>query len=106
MCQGGRGSIFKILFNINLTNGDGFIDNVNEHSEPTENRFRFTNKSVEGGCRQWNGKGCGLANFVVQYLNKVSYSENLHACAIRTSCRWFLQHGSSACKICPYVGLE
>lgn len=85
---------------------DGFIKKASNHHEPAETRFRFTNKCIENGCKQWNGKGCGLSDFIIKYLDKVQPAEVLPACSIRVQCRWFIQQGADACKICPYVAME
>jgi hypothetical protein len=83
-----------------------FIDAVNLHPTPPEQRFRFTNKCIEDGCGQWTGKGCGVVEQVVQFLDRVPVNEVLPACSIRPRCRWFLQKGGDACKICPYILTE
>lgn len=83
-----------------------FIDKVNNHERPPEQRFRFTNKCIENGCNQWNGQGCGVIDQVIQYLDKVTTSDALPKCSIRVQCRWFLQKGADACKICPYILTE
>lgn len=85
---------------------DNFISTVrNDPTEP-EQKFRFTNKCVESGCAQWNGKGCGVIDQVIQYLEHIPQNSSLPRCAIRPSCRWFLQRGADACKICPYIITE
>lgn len=85
---------------------DAFIEKVKQHPITPERRFRFTNKCIEGGCEQWNGKGCNVADKVVQYLEIIEESVNLPYCSIRTSCRWHAQKGDNACKICPYILTE
>lgn len=83
-----------------------FIDKVKGHKRPPEQRFRFTNKCIENGCNQWSGKGCGVIDQVIQYLDKIPSTEELPKCSIRVQCRWFLQKGSDACKVCPYILTE
>ncbi len=85
---------------------DDFIQKVEQHPIPPERRFRFTNKCVENGCQQWNGKGCSVAERAVQHLNAIPVNEKLPACSIRSNCRWFLQTGADACKVCTYVLTE
>lgn len=68
-----------------------------------EQKFRFTNKCIESGCRQWNGTGCGVADQVVQFMNSLPIAEELDDCPIRPSCRWYLQKGPDACKVCPFI---
>ena len=85
---------------------DAFIEKVKAHPVAPEQRFRFANKCIEGGCSQWNGKGCGVIEQVVQYLEHLPANEVLPACSIRVKCRWFAQRGVEACRICPYVVTE
>lgn len=70
---------------------------------PAERRFRFTNKCVESGCKQWNGSRCSVADKVLAVSDELPVKEKLPACAIRPQCRWFLQSGADACKICEFV---
>lgn len=83
-----------------------FIDKVTDHPRPPEQRFRFTNKCIENGCSQWNGKGCGVIEQAIQYLDKIPSDSQLPRCSIRVHCRWFLQKGADACKVCPFVLTE
>lgn len=83
-----------------------FVAKAAQHDVPPEQRFRFTNKCIEGGCQQWTGKGCGVVERMVQYLDQVAVSDELPACSIRPRCRWFTQRGRDACAICPYVLTE
>lgn len=85
---------------------EGFIKAVKQHELPPEQRFRFTNKCIEGGCNQWTGGGCGVVERVVNFLDKVQPLSNLPTCAIRNTCRWFSQRGGDACAICSYVITE
>lgn len=84
----------------------GFIQTVSASKLKPEQRFRFTNKCVKDGCRQWNGEGCSVADRVIQYLDKVDASSSLPKCSIRPQCRWFLQRGGDACKMCVFVITE
>lgn len=85
---------------------ESFIETVKENAEAPEQRFRFTNKCVESGCSQWNGKGCGVIEQVIQYLEHIPQKETLPKCSIRPKCRWFIQKGADACRICPYIITE
>ena len=85
---------------------DAFIEKTKEHPVPAEQRFRFTNKCIENGCNQWTGVGCGVIEEVVQYLSQVPAHETLPPCSLRVHCRWFLQKGADACRICPYIITE
>src|SRR6266436_4777410 len=52
------------------------------------------------GCH-FDGTDCPLATRLVQLIPAVV--ESLPACRIRPHCRWFLQEGSAACRVCPQV---
>lgn len=84
---------------------DRFIEEANQGA-PAEQNFRFVNKCVEAGCKQWTGKRCGVIDKMVGFLDKVEAKEELPPCSIRQQCRWHIQVGASACKICPYVITE
>lgn len=83
-----------------------FIEQVSKDEMPPEQRFRFTNKCVESGCNQWNGKGCGVIDRVVQHLQDVPALAQLPVCGIRQQCRWFRQHQFNACKVCRFIITE
>lgn len=83
-----------------------FIKNVSDHKMTPEQRFRFTNKCVESGCNQWNGKGCGVIERVVKHLDDLPAISQIPACGIRDRCRWFYQHNYNACKVCRFIITE
>ncbi|MEO6902626.1 MAG: hypothetical protein ABI315_05675 [Bacteroidia bacterium] len=83
-----------------------FIQIGQQDPVPLEQRFRFTNKCVENGCKQWTGKGCGVVDGIIQSIDQIKNTNILVPCSIRPSCRWFLQKGDQACRICPYVLTE
>ena len=83
-----------------------FMEIAHRSPTPPEQRFRFTNKCIERGCKQWDGKGCGIAKRVTEFLNKIPSTAELPACNIRPRCRWFVQEGPDACRICPYIITE
>lgn len=85
---------------------EAFVAKVSQHEIPPEQRFRFTNKCIEGSCQQWNGKGCGVVERMVQFLDQVEVVDELPVCSIRPKCRWFSQRGKNACDMCPYVLTE
>jgi|SRR5579863_1429749 len=80
-----------------------FIENAKVVEEDPEQRFRFAGKCVECGCRQWTGKSCRIADEMVQHLSDIAVANDLPSCSIRPRCRWYMQSGPDACKICPYV---
>lgn len=118
MCPSHRCKLGSSLLGIRQGNGtiailpqalsidEDFIDKVKQHPIPPEQRFRFTNKCIDKGCRQWNGKGCDVVERVVSFLNIIPQNKELPKCSIRNKCRWFVQKGLDACKICPYVLTE
>ena len=84
---------------------EAFVAKASAHELPPEQRFRFTNKCIEGGCGQWTGTACGVADRVLQALDRIPIAA-LPACGIRARCRWFLQRGADACQVCVYVVTE
>jgi hypothetical protein len=68
---------------------------------PPEVRLRFAGTCARGGCAQWTGAGCGVADRIPA-LEKAP-AEELPACGIRPRCRWFQQRGPAACAVCPYI---
>ena len=67
-----------------------------------ERRFRFSNKCVQSGCKQWTGKECGVIKAVLA-LDSIPANNDLPDCSIRKTCRWFSQEGAAACNGCRYV---
>jgi len=55
-------------------------------------------------CRHFEDATCLLATKIVRLLPVVS--DDLPACPIRGSCRWFAQEGGAACRRCPQVVTE
>jgi hypothetical protein len=79
-----------------------FIQQLQEDVKP-EQAFRFVNKCMELGCKQWSGKGCGIATRAVTLLNQVIPEKKLPLCSIRNDCRWYQQEGNEACMVCSYI---
>ena len=83
-----------------------FVDKAKTGKKP-EKRFRFANLCITKGCMQWTGRDCGLITNIMNYVeNKNLLSPKLTKCTIRAECRWFIEHGSTACKVCPIVITE
>jgi|NGEPerStandDraft_6_1074524.scaffolds.fasta_scaffold51248_2 hypothetical protein len=78
-----------------------FVARAHARGRP-EARFRFSMPCIEAGCPQWTGDGCGVADKLVEEEPGAT-STRLPACTIRRTCRWFAQHGASACAVCPTV---
>lgn len=76
------------------------ISKLNNRVEPEE-VFRIAAPCEEQGCQHFDGQDCRLVMRAVDQLPIVA--EILPPCAIRRSCRWWQQEGSSACFRCPQV---
>ncbi len=68
--------------------------------QPTQ-VLRFSAPCQEKACCHFDGANCRLATRLVQLLPAVV--ESLPPCQVRPDCRWFLQEGSAACRVCPQV---
>jgi hypothetical protein len=74
-----------------------------------EKRFRFAQPCVEGRCSHWTGSRCGVIQNVLESVEgRVAACESrpLPRCTIRPRCRWFAEHGTRACAVCPLVVTE
>jgi hypothetical protein len=76
--------------------------NVAKQGRLPEMRFRFANKCIKNGCKQWTGERCGIIDQIMQHVNETD-NTSLPECSIRPQCRWYNQSGMEACKICPLV---
>lgn len=71
---------------------------------PSETRFRFADRCIGSKCRWWADHQCGLAEMLVTFEGSVATAgDELPACPIRSTCRWFSQSGARACAVCPSV---
>jgi hypothetical protein len=68
---------------------------------PPTQVLRIAAPCQEKACCHFDGTDCRLATRLVQLIPAVV--ESLPACRIRPDCRWFLQEGSAACRVCPQV---
>lgn len=85
-----------------------FLDIARNYG-PTGDRFRFSASCEQGRCVHWTDSECGLINRLRQRVDAVSLVpdlERLPSCGIRDACRWWAQHGASACKICVLVATD
>lgn len=71
---------------------------------PLDERFKFANRCAKNGCDKWTGERCGLIDKLVETDRR--RAEAPEQCSIRTSCRWYSQHGRAACEICPTIVLQ
>jgi hypothetical protein len=81
-----------------------FIDEASKGGRPEE-RFRFTGKCIERGCKQWDdtSKACTLARKLIDAFGNTPEKELIPFCPIRKRCRWFAQEGELACANCTPV---
>lgn len=68
-----------------------------------EKRFRFANKCIKSGCKQWTGSRCGVIQTLAEINKNIVMENDLKPCLIRPRCRWFSEEGKSACTICTFV---
>lgn len=68
---------------------------------PPTQVLRIAAPCQEKACCHFDGTDCRLATRLVQLMPAVV--ESLPPCRIRPDCRWFLQEGSAACRVCPQV---
>jgi hypothetical protein len=63
--------------------------------------FRFSGKCVGSACGQFGDGQCQLGKTITQMLAPTV--DELPACTIRATCRWFAENGRDACLRCPQV---
>lgn len=82
----------------------GFVAREVSRGSP-ERRFRFAGPCIEGGCPQWTGEGCAIADMAAEAVNVglPASPRQLPSCSIRHSCRWYFQRGPAACAACPLI---
>jgi hypothetical protein len=66
--------------------------------------FRTTAPCAESLCGHFDGRACRLGSRVRQGLPVVD--REVPACAIRSACRWFAEHGLEVCLRCAWVVTE
>lgn len=79
-----------------------FVARAHEGRRP-ESRFRFTAPCLTSGCAQWRDGGCSVGARAAALPQAQAPEAPLPACAIRERCRWWLQEGPVACRVCPEV---
>ncbi len=67
---------------------------------PTE-IFRIASTCIENGCEHFDGTNCRLTSRIIDELPVVT--EQIPACPIRSTCRWWYQEGAAACQRCQQV---
>ena len=79
-----------------------FVDIAHQGRSP-ETRFRFAQPCARGGCREWTGSRCRVADDFPSASCATVPTAELPRCSIRPRCRWFIQAGAEACAACPEV---
>lgn len=83
------------------------LRSLEDNAIAAENRLRFAGPCLKHQCVQWRGDSqsgrCGLIDHGIRALNVTSGPDVLPHCGLRSSCRWFSQHGKSACAVCPEI---
>jgi len=81
---------------------EAFVARATRHGDPRE-RFRFAQACVESRCEYWTGERCGAIDEAVGWGER---TDRIPECEIRPRCRWFAQHGVTACQTCPLVATK
>jgi hypothetical protein len=68
-----------------------------------ETRLRFARPCPKAGCAQWRESGCGIVTSLLQEASDVDPRSTLPECGIRQTCRWFVEGGGDACRLCEHV---
>lgn len=62
--------------------------------------FRLMGKCVTSSCFHWTGVSCQLGQSVASV--RIRKKNDAH-CAIRASCRWYVENSVEACSTCSYI---
>ncbi|WP_461039296.1 hypothetical protein [Spirosoma harenae] len=83
---------------------DGSFIETARNGRDLGQRFRFANTCATKGCGNWSGHHCMVLDIARQlaHIEPIATAE-LPACSIRATCRWFMQDGGEACRICPKI---
>lgn len=92
-----------IIFIRNQIRIDQDFANIAHMGRSPEKRFRFANKCLEGECKQWTGTRCGIIDEVIEKIESGITMNRLPDCPIWPCCRWFKQHKTEACNVCPEI---
>jgi len=80
------------------------FDSVIPPGVRTTEVLRFSAACMEDACSHFRSGQCTLVQRVVRQLP--ADDTRLQFCAIRPTCRWFLQEGVAACRRCVYIVTE
>lgn len=64
-------------------------------------RARFVGSCRAGECGHWTGVSCRLGHAIARV--DIPSSIHISRCSIRSSCRWYKENGSAACRPCQHV---
>ena len=74
-----------------------------------ERMFRLAGTCSEERCANWQNASCGLIGRMRDLRDPGGNTDadaapaTLARCGIRQDCRWWLQDGPAACRVCPRV---
>jgi hypothetical protein len=74
-------------------------DGINQDSLPSGAQLRVAGDCRHERCAYW-ADSCQLAAAIVDPSDS---DDRLPTCPIRQQCRWWLEHGPTACGTCSYV---
>jgi len=81
-----------------------------DHITPAKaRRLRFASTCLESACAQWldDTERCRVADVLLgDHIGLPERQDHLPVCGIRSTCRWFNQHGGEVCLRCPGVSRE
>ena len=83
-----------------------FVEQVHSNGRDPERTLRFAGSCAGSGCAQWNraDSRCGVADVIATVpVPEPGGPVRLPTCGIRSTCRWFAQHGPAICQRCPVV---
>jgi hypothetical protein len=79
-----------------------FVDIAQAGSRVPEKRFRFAGPCQSCKCSNWNKGDCEIVELAVAWPGERS-ERDLPDCSIRPDCKWYLQRGDEACRVCPEI---
>ena len=92
-----------VLFvNKRVTIDEEFVK-ISHLGRSPEKRFRFADTCMKAACKHWTKDRCKVIDNIIDILASQIESSKLPDCSIRKQCRWFKQHGSKACTVCPEI---
>jgi len=91
------------LLDERITIDGSFLETASQGRD-LSHRFRFASPCATKGCANWSGHHCMVLDIARQLAHIEPLEQSaLPACSIRPTCRWFMQEGDEACKICQKI---